>query len=113
MPALPVAAGHRVVAGIFAGGRAMRMGGRPKGLLRIGGETIVARWRRIFDAAAVPCVLVGGEVVLYAPIGLPILRDTPLPGARSPEPEVCLGPLGGLLALLEHARGGLAIAVAC
>jgi molybdopterin-guanine dinucleotide biosynthesis protein A len=93
-----------LVAGIFVGGAATRMGGMPKGLLRTpSGETIVARLRAIFDALAIPVVLVGANKEAYAGEGLPILADAH-PG---------IGPLGGLVALLEHARGGVAIGVAC
>lgn len=92
-----------LVAGIFVGGRGSRMGGQAKGLLVApGGETIVARWRRMFDAVAVPAVLVGAHAA-YAGVGLPLLEDA----ARG------IGPLGGLLALLAHAGDGEAIAVAC
>jgi molybdopterin-guanine dinucleotide biosynthesis protein A len=76
------------------------MGGRPKGLLRTPeGVTIVERWRLLFEARSVPLVLVGEAT----PYGLPSLPDDP-PG---------VGPIGGLAALLVHAGGGMAIAVAC
>ncbi len=92
------------IAGIFVGGRSTRMGGRPKGLLEIGGETIVARWRRIFDALGVPCVLVGANDA-YASVGLEAIADA---GDR--------GPVSGLAALCSTVicRGAThAIAVAC
>jgi len=96
-----------LVAGIFVGGSSSRMGGRPKGLLRApSGETLVERWRGLFDALAVPCVLVGERAKeAYASAGLVVLDD------ERPEDE--LGPLGGLLALLGHAGERAAIAVAC
>jgi molybdopterin-guanine dinucleotide biosynthesis protein A len=109
------------VAGIFVGGESRRMGGRPKGLLVVPprddaakslareeppigeiGETIVARWKRMFDALGIASVLVGRREA-YATLGIACIDDDP-PG---------IGPLGGLLALLKHARGGIAIAVAC
>jgi molybdopterin-guanine dinucleotide biosynthesis protein A len=102
-----------IVAGIFVGGRARRMGGRPKGLLRApSGETLVARWRRLLSDVGVPCVLVGAGAggdgsprapSAYASEGLDALDDDP--------PNV--GPLGGLVALLEHAGDRWALAVAC
>jgi molybdenum cofactor guanylyltransferase len=91
-----------LVAGIFVGGRSTRMGGRPKGLLEIApGVTLVGRWRAIFEALAIPAVLVG-ENAAYADLGMPVLAD---------EPHA--GPLGGLLALLAHAGDRMAVAVAC
>jgi molybdopterin-guanine dinucleotide biosynthesis protein A len=91
------------LAGIFVGGASRRMGGRPKGLmLAPSGETIVARWRRMFDALGIPCVLVGRHEA-YTTLGLEILDDDP-PGA---------GPIGGLVALLTRAGGRRAIAVGC
>lgn len=93
----------RLVAGIFVGGAGQRMGGRAKGLLPApSGETIVARWCELFAKVAADVVLVG-EGDAYAALGLPRLSDDP-PG---------VGPMGGLSALLAHARGGTAIAVAC
>jgi molybdopterin-guanine dinucleotide biosynthesis protein A len=92
------------VAGIFVGGRGTRMGGRPKGLLEIDGETIVSRWRRIFAAVGVPCVLVGTHDA-YASLGVPMLRDMG-----------DYGPMAGLEALCHHAKSEsakYAVAVAC
>ena len=78
------------------------MGGRPKGLLEIApGVTLVGRWRRLFEALGIPCVLVGANAA-YDGEGVPALADASAPG-----------PLGGLLALLTHADDRLAIAVAC
>jgi molybdopterin-guanine dinucleotide biosynthesis protein A len=82
---------QRSFAGIFVGGRSTRMGGRPKGLLEVGGETIVARWRRVFEELSVPCVLVG-DYEPYRRIGLPIIGDDPS----------ATGPLAGLIAFLEY-----------
>ena len=83
------------------------MGGRPKGLLRApSGETLIERWKSLFDALAIPCVLVGERAKdAYASAGLAVLAD------ERAEDE--LGPLGGLLALLGHAGERAAIAVAC
>ena len=96
-----------VVAGIFIGGGSTRMGGRPKGLLVApSGETLVERWKRLFAALSIPCVLVGERArSAYASAGLEVLTD-----ART---EDELGPLGGLLALLDHAGESGAIAIAC
>jgi molybdopterin-guanine dinucleotide biosynthesis protein A len=89
--------------GIFVGGRARRMGGIAKGLLTVAsGETLVARWRRLFDALGATCVLVGRHDA-YADLDLDSVADDP-PG---------IGPLGGLTALLARAGQGRVIAVAC
>ncbi len=83
------------------------MGGSPKGLLLApSGETLIARWKGLFARLSIPCVLVGERArSAYASAGLEVLAD-----ARAADD---LGPLGGLLALLEHAGEGAAIAVAC
>lgn len=95
------------IAGIFVGGRSRRMGGRPKGNLVLpSGETLVSRWRALFDAARVPVVLVGRHEA-YASEGLAVVDDAPL--AEGIE----LGPLGGLVAFLRHAGARHGVAVAC
>ncbi len=92
-----------IIAGIFVGGASTRMGGFPKGLLVApSGETIVVRWKRMFGALDVPCVLVGRQAA-YDALGIETLADDP-PG---------IGPLGGLISLLSHAGTGSAIAVGC
>jgi molybdopterin-guanine dinucleotide biosynthesis protein A len=91
-----------LIGGIFVGGRSVRMGGRPKGLLVHDGETLVARWRRLLAGAGVTPVLVGRNEA-YDAAGLETLDDAE--GGR--------GPLGGLVALLERAGQGQAIAIAC
>jgi molybdopterin-guanine dinucleotide biosynthesis protein A len=79
------------------------MGGRPKGLLvTASGETIVARWRRMFDAQGIACVLVGHQAA-YDALGIETVNDDP-PG---------IGPLGGLIGLLSRAGTARAIAVGC
>jgi molybdopterin-guanine dinucleotide biosynthesis protein A len=91
------------VAGVFVGGPARRMGGRPKGLLIApDGVTIVERWREMLSAMGVAVVLVG-EGAAYAGLGLPMVHDEP----RG------VGPLGGLVALLRHAGVHPALALAC
>ena len=84
------------------------MGGRPKGLLPApSGETIVARALALCERAKLDVVFVG-DATAYTHLapGVPALADEP----RG------IGPLGGLVALLEHAsHGGArhAIALAC
>ena len=92
-----------VVAGIFVGGAAKRMGGRPKGLMQTReGATIVDRWNGIFAKLGAEVVLVGSNAA-YEPVGLPQLGDEP----------TGIGPLGGLVALLRHAGPARVLAVAC
>ena len=91
------------VAGVFVGGPARRMGGRPKGLLTApDGVTIVERWRAMLSAMDVAVILVG-EGAAYAGLGLPVVPDEP----------AGIGPLGGLVALLRHAGAHPALALAC
>ena len=91
------------VAGILVGGAGSRMGGAAKGLLVAPtGEPIVVRLRQIFADLGLSCVLVGRRAE-YVALGLDVLDDDP----------AGIGPLGGLCALLRHARGRYAITVAC
>lgn len=100
---------HESIAGIFVGGRATRMGGRPKGLLVApSGETIVARWRRLFEGIGVPVVLVGQDES-YSGMGFDAIADTP----SSSRSAANGGPMAGLVALLEHAGNRVAYCVAC
>ena len=94
----------RVIAGVFIGGRGSRMGGAVKGLLAApGGEvTLVERWRRMLAALGVEVVL-AGQHVAYASLGLEMIADEP-PG---------IGPLGGLVGLLRRAGTARALAFAC
>lgn len=79
------------------------MGGITKGLLPAPeGGTLVERWARLFAGLAIPVVLVGAGDA-YANAGLERIDDA-VPG---------IGPLGGLVALLERAGSSDAIAVAC
>jgi molybdopterin-guanine dinucleotide biosynthesis protein A len=91
------------LAGIFVGGASRRMGGEAKGLLLApSGETIVARWQRMFASLGIPSVLVGKHAA-YASLGIECLEDEP--------PQT--GPIGGLVALLARARSRRVVAVAC
>ena len=88
---------------ILAGGRATRMGGGDKGLLDLGGQTVLARViARLGCAAAISA---NGDPARFADYGLPVLPDT-LPGNP--------GPLAGVLAGMDWAaaRGAAAIVTA-
>ena len=79
------------------------MGGVAKGLLKApSGETLVARWRRLFGELGLTAVLVGRHEA-YVDLDIECLADDP--------PDI--GPLGGLVALLARTGHGRAIAVAC
>jgi molybdopterin-guanine dinucleotide biosynthesis protein A len=91
------------VAGLFVGGRAVRMGGTPKGLLQAPeGGTLVERWLGLLEELGIPAVLVG-DARPYAHLRLPALEDEP----------AGIGPLGGLVALLRHAGTRTVLALAC
>jgi molybdenum cofactor guanylyltransferase len=93
----------QAVAGILVGGAGARMGGIAKGLIRTAeGTTVVERWRAMLHKFGVGVVLVGNRQE-YAGLGVELIADQP---AR-------IGPLGGLIALLRHARGAPALALAC
>ena len=93
----------RVLAGIFAGGRGLRMGGVDKGQLIAPdtGETLIARLLRLAGQVGLDAVIVGGEGRESG--GVQRLADEPSG----------IGPLGGLSALLAHAGERPAIAIAC
>jgi molybdopterin-guanine dinucleotide biosynthesis protein A len=90
-------------AGIFVGGAASRMGGRPKGLLPSPeGAPIVDRLAAILASLGLGVVLVG-DAGPYERLGLERIADEP----------VGIGPLGGLVALLRRAGSSRALALAC
>lgn len=79
---------------ILAGGRASRMGGHDKTLLRLGGSLIL---ERVIAAIGPQCeriiINANGDPARFARFGLPVIADT-----QSDQP----GPLAGLLAGLDH-----------
>lgn len=83
--------------GLFVGGRGERMGGVAKGLLPApaGGRSVLERTLSELTAVlpAAQVVLVG-DAQSYAGFGLPVVADAPSG----------VGPLGGLLGLLEFAE---------
>ena len=85
---------ERVCALILAGGAASRMGGTDKPLLRLGGETLLARILAALRPGLTDIALnANGDPARFAAFGLHVLPD-PIPGQ---------GPLGGLLAGLDWA----------
>jgi molybdopterin-guanine dinucleotide biosynthesis protein A len=102
-----------LVAGIFVGGASRRMGGRPKGLLLAPGDgasprvTVVERTIALARERCAEVVLVG-RAEAYAALAVHALAD-----ATTSDGETALGPLAGLVALLEHAGDRAALALAC
>jgi molybdopterin-guanine dinucleotide biosynthesis protein A len=88
---------------LMAGGRATRMGGLPKGLLRVGGEPIAARTARIFRTLFATTQLVVNEPAPYAALGLPTVSDR-FPGKGAP---------GGVHAALAASGTGWIFVVGC
>jgi molybdopterin-guanine dinucleotide biosynthesis protein A len=78
---------------VLAGGLARRMGGGDKALIRIGGETILARTLARLTPQVTGVVLnANGDPARFAPFGLPVVADS--------VPDFA-GPLAGILAGLD------------
>jgi len=83
------------VAIILAGGRATRMGGGDKGLLELGGTTLLAHVIARLEPQVAACALnANGDPARLAQFGLPVLAD-PVEGFA--------GPLAGVLAGMDWA----------
>lgn len=92
------------VVGVLIGGASSRMGGQPKGLIKLmNGETIIERTLRVVHDAGLDVVLVGDLDVYDAVANV----------VRIPDATTVKGPLAGLAALLEHSDQRQAIAIAC
>ena len=80
---------------ILAGGLARRMGGGDKALLRLGGETLLARViARIKPQVGEMVLNANGDPARFAEFGLPVVADTV---------EGFAGPLAGILAGMRWA----------
>ncbi|SFR33120.1 molybdenum cofactor guanylyltransferase MobA [Litoreibacter janthinus] len=80
---------------ILAGGQSRRMGGGDKGLLCLGGETLLARViARLEPQVAEVALNANGDVVRFSDFGLPVIADSV---AEYP------GPLAGVLAGMDWA----------
>jgi molybdopterin-guanine dinucleotide biosynthesis protein A len=91
-------------AAILAGGRADRMGGQPKGLLRVGGRRIVDREVAALSEVAREVLLVVGDPSPYAGVdGVRVVLDHH-PG---------LGPLAGIHAALWAASCETVLIASC
>jgi molybdopterin-guanine dinucleotide biosynthesis protein A len=60
---------------LVAGGRGSRLGGVPKGLLRLEGEPLVARTLRLFGAVFAGSLVVANDPSPYAEFGAPVVPD--------------------------------------
>jgi molybdenum cofactor guanylyltransferase len=86
---------RRSVGVILAGGQARRLGGVDKGLVEIGGESILSRLiRRLAPQCDALALNANGELARFAFLGLPVVADSA---------AGFLGPLAGVLAGLDHA----------
>lgn len=82
---------------ILAGGRATRMGGGDKGLLRVGGQRLIDRViARLGPQCGALALNANGDPARFADLGLPVLADS-IDGFP--------GPLAGVLAGLDWAAG--------
>jgi molybdopterin-guanine dinucleotide biosynthesis protein A len=94
---VPEAGGGAPPGVVLAGGLARRMGGGDKGRLAVGGTPLVAR---VIDRLGPQCaglaINANGDPARWADLGLPVLAD-PVPGHP--------GPLAGVLAAMDWARG--------
>lgn len=84
---------HDCTGALVAGGKATRLGGAAKGLLRAGGEPIAARSLRLFAELFAGALVVANDPAPYAALGAPIVPDL-VPGKGAP---------GGLHAALAAA----------
>jgi molybdopterin-guanine dinucleotide biosynthesis protein A len=93
----------KVTGVIQAGGRSVRMGGRPKALIELGGRPIIERVVAALSPAVDDMLIVTNTPELYAFLGLAMAGDV--------YPEH--GSLGGIYSGLKAAAGGAALTVAC
>ena len=87
---------------ILAGGRGSRLGGCAKGLLEVGGQTLLSLQLRS-AAAFKNRVLVADDAVPYLGFDLDVVRDVE-PGSGAP---------GGVVSALLAARTAWVLVVAC
>jgi molybdopterin-guanine dinucleotide biosynthesis protein A len=79
---------------LIAGGRAVRMGGAQKALLRLDGEPIARRSLRLFRERFAEALVVANDAAAWEPLGVRVVGDA-IAGKGAP---------GGLHAALLHAR---------
>lgn len=88
---------------ILAGGRNSRMGGAPKALLRVGGETVLERSLRLLQRCFPRVIVVANDPERYAGLAAEVIVD-----------EIAVpGPLAGIHAGLGRIHTPHAFVVAC
>jgi molybdopterin-guanine dinucleotide biosynthesis protein A len=95
-----------VAAAIIAGGKATRMGGRPKSLALVGGRRIVDRQLDVLRPLFAELFVVANDPEPWRGLGLPVIGDPP-------EAEAGQGPLLGIWAAAAAARADRVVVVAC
>jgi molybdopterin-guanine dinucleotide biosynthesis protein A len=93
----------RVTGVIQAGGKSIRMGGRPKALMELGGRRIIERVMMALEAVVDDVLVVTNTPELYDFLGVPMVPDV--------YPDH--GSLGGIYSGLKAASGDAAFTVAC
>jgi molybdopterin-guanine dinucleotide biosynthesis protein A len=93
----------RVTGVIQAGGKSIRMGGRPKALMELGGRRIIERVMMALEAVVDDVLVVTNTPELYDFLGVPMVPDV--------YPDH--GSLGGIYSGLKAATGEAAFTVAC
>ncbi|ABC83248.1 molybdenum cofactor guanylyltransferase [Anaeromyxobacter dehalogenans] len=88
---------------LVAGGKATRMGGLPKGLLRVDGEPVAGRALRLFRALFDDALVVANDPAPYAALGARVIPDA-IPGKGAPS---------GVHAALAAASTGWVFTAAC
>jgi len=92
-----------VTGALVAGGRALRMGGVAKGMLRLNGEPMAARTLRLFGRLFGGALIVANDPRPYASLGVPVVGDL-IPARGAP---------GGLHAALHAATTPWVFTAAC
>ena len=92
-----------ITGAILIGGRARRMGGLPKGLIRVGTQTIVGRLSTVLKTRCTDVYWIGDPDGAYARHGYPIFPDE-IPNRGAP---------GGVYSALHHARTDWVFVLAC
>jgi molybdopterin-guanine dinucleotide biosynthesis protein A len=93
----------RCAAAILAGGRATRMGGRQKAFLTFEGRRIIDRQLDVLHAVFGEIWIGANDPEVFVDVGLPVVPDL----------VADVGPLGGLLAVIEASFADHIFVVAC
>ena len=88
---------------IIAGGRARRLNGLAKGLVNVGGESIMARQLRLLESRCIHRFIVGDPAGPYGELGVPIHADL----------IASKGPPGGVHCALSYASTPWVIVLGC